>query len=410
MKSTLAFTACLSAVLAQSPSLSELIQSQSDLSILGDALSIVPDLAETLSGLKDVTILAPTDSAFKDLLAQDPNQENTAITQRNPEAIAALLAYHVLNGTYVSTDFNGVPTYVNTLFTQSYVIDGSAATNVTDGQNVGLVLNGKNATILSGELQSANVVQADIQSVSGITVHKIDEVLVIPRNLSATLSRLPQVGLSAALGALTATELVETVDTVEDLTIFVPNNDAFVIAASAFANASVETLTSVLTYHAVTGAVVFASDVTNTTVDTVNGNKLTLSVGTDGTVYVNNAKVVLPNIILSNGVAHIIDTVLNPEQEVENPTPAATPTPAFSGASAVGTDIPFTSAAGAQETDSISIPAIATTAQFVSPGGENASASAPVATPTSSEFPGVAGKVKGALGGAAIGLGVALML
>lgn len=141
-----------------------------------------------------------------------------------------------------------------------------------------------------------------------MTVHKIDEVLIIPSLLSDTLSRLPDVGVSAAIGALTATDLVQTVDTIADLTIFVPNNAAFAGAASAFANASVETLTSVLTYHAVAGAVVFASDVTNTTVPTVNGNDVTLSVGTDGTVYVDNAKVIFPNIILSNGVAHIIDT------------------------------------------------------------------------------------------------------
>lgn len=148
----------------------------------------------------------------------------------------------------------------------------------------------------------------DIQAIPGITIHKIDEVLIIPLNLSAILSRLPQVGLSAALGALTTTELVETVYTVKDLTIFVPNNDAFVAAASAFANASVETLVSVLTYHAVAGADILDSDIANITVDTINGNKLTSSVGIEGTVYVDNAKVVLPNIIPRNGVAHIIDT------------------------------------------------------------------------------------------------------
>lgn len=52
--------------------------------------------------------------------------------------------------------------------------------------------------------------------------------LVLPTNLSITLSRHPQVGLSVALGALNATELVETVDTVEDLAILIPNNGAFV--------------------------------------------------------------------------------------------------------------------------------------------------------------------------------------
>jgi len=309
MKTTaLTFAACMSAVLAQTPSLSELIASQSDLSTLGEALGLVPDLAELVSGLKDITILAPTNAAFEALLAQRPNTANTAITEKNTEAVAALLAYHVLNGTYASTDFSEVPTYRHSLFTQSLTVGGSALTNVTDGQNIGLVLNDKNATLLSGDLQSANVVEADITAIPGITIHKIDEVLTLPASLSATLSRIPDVGLSAALGALTATELVETVDTIEDLTIFVPNDAAFVAAASAFGNASIETLTSVLTYHAVAGAVVFAGDISNGTVKTVNGEEITLSVGTDGTVYVDNAKVILPNIILSNGVAHIIDT------------------------------------------------------------------------------------------------------
>jgi hypothetical protein len=103
--------------------------------------------------------------------------------------------------------------------------------------------------------------------------------------------------------------------------------------------------------------------------------------------------------------------VLNPELEVENPAPAATPTPAFPGASAVGTEVPFTSAVGVPETSSINIPAIATTAQFVSPGGANKTpVSTPAATPTASEFPGAAGKVKGALGGAVLGFGMALIL
>jgi len=108
-------------------------------------------------------------------------------------------------------------------------------------------------------------------------------------------------------------------------------------------------------------------------------------------------------------------SVLNPAQEDVSPAPAVTPTPAFSGATAVGTDVPFTSGVILGSID-ILIPAIATTAQFVTPGGANTTAgtasatSTPEATPTASEFPGAAGKVNGALGGAVIGLGMALML
>ncbi|KAJ4358025.1 uncharacterized protein N0V89_002604 [Didymosphaeria variabile] len=389
MRTSIAFFACVSSVLAQAPSLTDLIASQPDLSTIGAALGSVPDLAETLAGLSNITILAPTNSAFEALLAQEDTPESVAVNSSDMQAIAAILAYHVLNGTYVSSDFSETPAFVSSLFLPSF--DGSIRTNVTDGQNVGLLLDGENATILSGELKSANVIEADIQAANSVTVHKIDTVLTVPRNASTTLSKVPDVEVTAALGALTAASLVETIDSVADLTIFVPNNDAFTTAASAFANASIETLTNVLTYHAVTGAVAFSSDITNTTVKTVNGNDLTLSVGVDGTVYVDNAKVVLANIILSNGVAHIIDTVLNPEDEIENPTPAATPTPAFPGATAIGTDVPYTSALGAAPT-------------------AGTASSAPAPTPSPSEFPGAAVQVKGALGGAVIGLGLAMML
>ncbi|KAL1612583.1 hypothetical protein SLS60_000812 [Paraconiothyrium brasiliense] len=390
MRTSIALAFCVSGVLAQAPSLTDLIASQPDLSTLGTALGSVPDLAETLAGLSNITILAPTNSAFEALLAQADTPESIGVNSSDVQAIAAILAYHVLNGTYVSSDFSETPTFVSSLFLPSF--DGSIRTNVTDGQNVGLTLDGGNATILSGELKSANVIEEDILAANSVTVHKIDSVLTVPRNASTTLSKIPDVELTAALGALTAANLVDTIDSVADLTIFVPSNAAFTTAASAFANASIETLTSVLTYHAITGAVVFSSDITNTTVKTINGNDLTLSVGADGTVYVDNAKVILPNIVLSNGVAHIIDTVLNPEDEVENPTPAATPTPAFPGATAIGTDVPFTSALG------------------TSPTRTGTASSVPTSTPSPSEFPGTAAQVKGALGGAVIGFGLAMML
>lgn len=56
-----------------------------------------------------------------------------------------------------------------------------------------------------------------------------------------------------------------------------------------------------------TGAVLFGEDVTNASIESVQGNDLTLSVE-DGAVFVNSAKVVIPNIILTNGVAHVIDS------------------------------------------------------------------------------------------------------
>ena len=136
-----------------------------------------------------------------------------------------------------------------------------------------------------------------------IIVHKIDTVLSIPNNLTTTG---PEVGGEAAVAFVAAAGLGETLDTVPDLTIFVPTGDAFDAIGSILGTASIEDVAEILKYHAITGAVVFSDDVTDTTVKTVQGNELTLSV-VDGSIFVNTAKVVIPNIILSNGVAHVID-------------------------------------------------------------------------------------------------------
>jgi uncharacterized surface protein with fasciclin (FAS1) repeats len=157
MRTSLALAACVSAVLAQAPSLTDLIASQPDLSTLGSALGSLPDLVKTLSGLSNITILAPTNSAFDLLLAQEATPESEAISSSDAQGIAAVLAYHVLNGTYVSSDFSDTPAFVNSLFKPSS--EGSIRTNVTDGQNVGLKLDGEKATILSAGMP-ANVIEA----------------------------------------------------------------------------------------------------------------------------------------------------------------------------------------------------------------------------------------------------------
>jgi uncharacterized surface protein with fasciclin (FAS1) repeats len=68
-----------------------------------------------------------------------------------------------------------------------------------------------------------------------------------------------------------------------------------------------EMLISVLEYHVVNGSVVFSTEIEAGSVATLQGSELELSIE-DGTVFVDSARVLVPNIILTNGVAHIIDT------------------------------------------------------------------------------------------------------
>jgi hypothetical protein len=202
-------------------------------------------------------------------------------------------------------------------------------------------------SVLTTTQQNVPLTPGSSDGIPGVTVHKIDKILTVPHNLSSTLTRLPQLNASAALDALKNASLVATLEGLQDMTVFIPHNAAFLAIGSALQDASAETLSKVLKYHAIQGSVVFSSDVANTTVKTVQGSDLKLSVGTGGKVYVDRARVVVPNILLSNGVAHVIDVVLNPDAaDVNRDTlnPTASVAPAFSGTSTVSTKVPYVTA------------------------------------------------------------------
>jgi uncharacterized surface protein with fasciclin (FAS1) repeats len=311
-----AFCTLIAAASAQS--LIEALQAESDLTQLYNALQYVPEVADALSAASNITILAPVDSAFERLLNEPLNAENEALETQNVNGTTILLSYHVISGSILSSDITTTPTFAQTLLTREVKLFNNARTNVTGGQYVGVVNNGSAVQVLSGDLDTSNVVQAvsvvfyrvtkltslqDIE-VGGVIIHKIDKVLRIPNNVTTTL---PEVGLTAAVASAARAGLAETLDLANDLTFFVPTNEAFDLAGSVLNTVDTDTLRSALEYHAVTGAVLYSDNITDTTLTSVQGNELAISV-VDGTVFVNQAKVVIPNIILSNGVAHVIDT------------------------------------------------------------------------------------------------------
>ena len=91
-----------------------------------------------------------------------------------------------------------------------------------------------------------------------------------------------------------------------------------------------------INYIVVNGTVGYSSKLMNNTMlKTMAGNNVTITIN-NGTVFVNSAKVVTPNVLVANGVVHVIDNVLNPNMTTAMPSPSATSgAPAFSGASSV---------------------------------------------------------------------------
>lgn len=118
---------------------------------------------------------------------------------------------------------------------------------------------------------------------------------------------------STLVTAIKAAGLVDTLSGAGPFTVFEPNNAAFAKIPEATMKevlADKVKLTSILTYHVVAGKVMAKDVATMTEAKTVEGSKV--KIDTKNGVMINNAKVTTADIECSNGVIHVIDTVLMP--------------------------------------------------------------------------------------------------
>jgi len=117
--------------------------------------------------------------------------------------------------------------------------------------------------------------------------------------------------------ALKAAGLVETLKGKGPFTVFAPTDEAFAklpagTVESLLKPENKQKLVAVLTYHVVSGSVMAADVVKLKDAKTVNGQSVKIGVS-GGNVMVDNAHVVKTDIKTSNGVIHVIDTVMMPK-------------------------------------------------------------------------------------------------
>ncbi len=118
---------------------------------------------------------------------------------------------------------------------------------------------------------------------------------------------------STLVTALQTAELVDTLKSDGPFTVFAPTNAAFdKLPAGTVESllADKEKLTRILTYHVVPGKVTSSQVAGLTSATTVQGSDL--SIDTSSGVKINDATVVQADVEASNGVIHVIDTVLIP--------------------------------------------------------------------------------------------------
>lgn len=146
-------------------------------------------------------------------------------------------------------------------------------------------------------------------------------ILVAPAAATAQMNEKDIVTVAVEAGsfktlaaALEAAGLVEALQGAGPFTVFAPTDEAFAKLPAGTVEALLkdkEALTRILTYHVVAGKVTSDQVVTLSQAQTVAGINARIEVR-DGNVYVGGSKVVTTDIMASNGVIHVIDTVMLP--------------------------------------------------------------------------------------------------
>merc|ERR1712014_292940 len=233
--------------------LTALLSSTDSLSSLNDLVGNYPDFAAALASREDVTILAPSNDALETLMNSD-----AASMLDNDQFVQALLRYHVINGTVYASNITQTP-----IFAPTY-LNSSMYSNVTGGQVVEARREDGEVQFVSGLKQVSTVAQPNVNYTNGV-VHIIDEVLMIPGNLTSTAQNA---NLTAFLGAAQNASVASTLLGSEDLTIFAPSNSAFQDIGSLTGNLTMDMLADILSYHVIEGTVAYSSDLSNTSLTT----------------------------------------------------------------------------------------------------------------------------------------------
>ena len=252
------------------------------------------ELVEALQGEGPFTVFAPTDEAFAKL------PEGTLETLLKPEnkgMLVSILTYHVVSGSVDSSE----------------VVELNAA-GTLNGQRVDIKTENDGV-----QIDGANVVKADIACSNGI-IHVIDSVLMPSSdNIPATANKAGT--FKTLLAAAKAAGLVEALSSEQPLTVFAPTDEAF----AALPKGTVESLlkpenkdklAAILTFHVVAGRVYSPEVLSKGELKTLQGGMLTASVE-DETAMINGAKILATDIDASNGVIHLIGSVMLPPAKTE---------------------------------------------------------------------------------------------
>ncbi len=246
------------------------------------------ELVETLQGDGPFTVFAPIDDAFAKL----PEGTVEALLADIP-ALTDILLYHVVSGKVMAADVvqlsladtvAGIPVQIK-------VMDGNVYIN------------------------DAMVVITDIEASNGV-IHVVDTVILPPADIVDTA--VADGRFTTLVAAVQAAGLVDTLKSEGPFTVFAPTDDAFAKLPAGTIEAllaDIPALTDILLYHVADGRQFAADVVSMEKLVTLQGKSAMISL-MDGKAMIDNAEIIITDILTSNGVIHVIDSVILPPKDI----------------------------------------------------------------------------------------------
>ncbi|TQW00675.1 hypothetical protein V2A60_001731 [Cordyceps javanica] len=385
------------ALAVSSNDLGSVLQRQHNLTTFYDLIKNNSDVLLQLPSSDGVTICAASDAAFSNI----PYTSLNGVWDPDDKAkTTAFLQYHIIKGSINTGDLQSGPAYL-----EPTLLTASEYTNVTSGQNVLLNKQPGDVVVLTSSLGTrCTVLERDI-AFQGGRIQIIDNLLIPPAPLRATAETFQA---QSFVAGLYAAGLMPDVGERRNITVFAPRDAAMELVGGSLeklgGGGGGGALARVMGYHIVPDRILSSADLANGTVlatlsrggsNDTSGNSSSggssssspgLTVRQEGnSKFVNAAQIVQPDILLANGIMHLVADVLNPDAPAAVPNASlATQTPAFPVSVA---SRPFASALPCTadcptSTDSASASATATTATMGSGGKSKSSKNNGVPAPT----------------------------
>jgi uncharacterized surface protein with fasciclin (FAS1) repeats len=248
-------------------------------------------LVDALKGDGPLTVFAPTDDAFAKF---PPGTVDSLLRPENRHTLIGILIYHVAPGRVPAAELAK--------------LDHIATLN---GQRPEVQIEGDSVMV-----DGATLIATDIEASNGV-IHVIDKVLLPSKNDIVTTA-VKAGSFDTLTAALRAAGLISTLQGEGPFTVFAPTDEAFAklpegTVENLMKPESKDKLTAILTYHVVPG-LVYSADVRPGRVETLQGSSVSLSKSGDG-LLVNDVRVTATDIAATNGVIHVIDSVILPPEK-----------------------------------------------------------------------------------------------